>query len=92
MEFILTGSDGLKLTDVAFRGQPVLPSATLVDWHVSYSRQDGFGYNDAIGCPVFSTATALAFDGPRVEEMVENGTAVGFALVQDFRSPDWPVP
>ncbi len=92
MEFILTGSDGLKLTDVAYQGRPVLHSATLVDWHVSYSRQDGFGYNDAIGCPIFSAATVLAFDGPQVVEMVENGTAVGFALVQDFRSPDWPVP
>ncbi|HRQ37160.1 MAG TPA: hypothetical protein PLD25_04500 [Chloroflexota bacterium] len=92
MEFILTGSDGLKLSNVSYQGQPVLHSATLVDWHVSYSRQDGFGYNDAIGCPIFSAATVLAFNGPSVEEIVENGTAVGFALVQDFRSPDWPTP
>jgi hypothetical protein len=92
LDFILTSSDGLKVSDVTYQGRPVLNGATLVDWHVSYSREDGFGYNDAIGCPVFSSAAVVAFDGPQVEEIVENGAVAGFALVQDFRSPDWPTP
>lgn len=92
MNYILTSSDGLKVSDVRYKGEPVLTSATLVDWHVSYSREEGFGYSDAIGCPVFSSAAVVAFDGPKLETITEGGTAVGFALVQDFRSPDWPTP
>lgn len=92
MEYMLTSSDGLKLEDVTYQGQPVLDSAKLVDWHVSYSGEDGFGYSDAVGCPVFSSAAVVAFDGPRVEEIRDGDQVVGFALTQDFRSPDWPVP
>ena len=44
-----------------FGGRPVLESAKLVDWHVSYSESDGFGYSDAVGCPVFSAAAAFSF-------------------------------
>lgn len=92
MSYILTSSDGLKLANVRYQGQVVLYSASLVDWHVSYSQQDGFGYSDAIGCPIFSSAAVVAFAGPTVQEIRENGEVAGFALVQDFRSPDWPVP
>ena len=92
MSYILTSSDGLKLSNVRYQGQVVLYSASLVDWHVSYSQQDGFGYSDAVGCPIFSSAAVVAFAGPAVQEIRENGELIGFALVQDFRSPDWPVP
>lgn len=92
MNYMLTSSDGLKLSDVQFRGEPVLDSAKLVDWHVSYSQNEGFGYNDAVGCPIFSSAAVVAFNGPAVEPIRQNGETVGFALVQDFRSEEWPVP
>jgi hypothetical protein len=90
LSFMLTSSDGLQVDDVRFQGQPVLDSAKLVDWHVSYSGPDGFGYSDATGCPMFSTASVVAFDAPYVEEIVENGAVVGFALSQDFRNELWP--
>lgn len=92
MVYMITSSDGLKVSDVTFEGRPVMRSAKLVDWHVSYSREDGFGYSDAIGCPMFSSAGAVAFEGPSVEEIVDGEEVVGFALVQDFRSPVWPAP
>lgn len=92
MDYVLTSSDGLKLINVRYQGQTVLNSATLVDWHVSYSQTDGFGYSDAVGCPIFSSAAVVAFAGPTVQELIENGTVTGFAFVQDFRSPDWPIP
>jgi len=92
MSYMLTSSDGLKLSDVHFRGDPVLDSTKLVDWHVSYSQNEGFGYNDAVGCPIFSSAAVVAFNGPAVETISQNGETVGFALVQDFRSEEWPVP
>jgi len=70
----------------------VLESAKLVDYHVSYSSVEGFGYSDAIGCPIFSQAAVVALEPPVVEDIVESGQVVGFALTQDFRSEFWPLP
>ena len=111
----LTGSDGLEIRDVSFKGEKVLTSAKIVDWHVSYQQKGGekldtstetyiegrrvefvrgedgnflFGYNDAMGCPLFSTSVVLAFNGPQVRAL-KNGT--GFMLTQDFRNPKWPM-
>ncbi len=111
----LTGSDGLEVRDVSFKGHSVLKSAKIVDWHVSYQQEGGekldtttqtyiegrrvefvrgedgkymFGYNDAMGCPLFSTSVVLAFNGPQIKEL-KNGD--GFMLTQDFRNPKWPM-
>ena len=92
MDYVLTSSDGLRISDVSFDGQPVLKSAKNVDWHVSYSGTDGFGYSDAVGCPIFSQAAVGAYSGPVVEDITENGEVVGFSLTQDFYHPDWPQP
>ena len=92
MNYILTSSDGLRLSDVRFQSRPVLDSAKLVDWHVSYSGTEGFGYSDAVGCPVFSQASILAFGGPAVEDIREGDRVAGFALEQDYWGDDWPLP
>lgn len=92
MDYVITGSDGLQLTNVKFNGRQVLKNAKLLDWHVSYSSREGFGYSDAIGCPLFSSAVVIAYDGPKAEPIVKDGQEVGFALVQDFRQPPWPTP
>ena len=92
LNYMLTSSDGLRISDVTFQGKPILASAKLVDWHVNYSHQDGFGYSDAVGCPVFSQAAVIAVQPPVVEEIRENGQVVGFALEQDFWSELWPRP
>jgi len=111
----LTGSDGLEIRNVTFHGQPVLRSAKIVDWHVSYQQKGGerldtstetyiegrrvefvrgedgnflFGYNDAMGCPLFSTSVVLAFNGPQVRTLPQGD---GFMLTQDFRNPKWPM-
>ncbi len=92
MDYILTSSDGLRISNVKYKNAPVLDSAKLVDWHVSYSIGDGFGYSDAIGCPVFSQAAVVAFGGPQVQELTQDGKRIGFELVQDFFSEFWPLP
>lgn len=92
LDYQLTGSDGLELKNVRFRGKEALHSAKIVDWHVSYTYKKGFGYSDAMGCPMFSSAANVAFRAPEVEDILENGRATGFALVMDFRSPVWPLP
>jgi hypothetical protein len=52
MNYHITSSDGLEITQLSYKNTPVLKSAKLVDWHVSYSTRDGFGYSDAIGCRI----------------------------------------
>lgn len=92
LDYILTSSDGLRISNVRYQDKPVLNSAKVVDWHVSYSFGEGFGYSDAIGCPVFSQAAVVAFSGPQVQELTRDGERVGFVLVQDFFSEFWPMP
>ena len=93
MNYMLTSSDGLRIAQVSYGNQPVLQSAKLVDWHVSYSNTDGFGYSDAVGCPYFSQAAVIAFEPPKVLTIKnESNAAIGFALEQVFKSELWPTP
>lgn len=91
MDYILTSSDGLRISNLKYKNTAVLNSAKVVDWHVSYSTGDGFGYSDAIGCPVFSQAAVVAFGGPQVEDLNADGKRIGFVVVQDFFSEFWPL-
>jgi hypothetical protein len=92
MTYMLTSSDGLRLSDVTFRGRPVLDDAKLVDWHVSYSGEEAFGYSDAIGCPTFSQAAVVAHEAPSVTDIAVDGQVLGFSITQDFEGEMWPAP
>ncbi|MGB4936124.1 MAG: hypothetical protein WBO30_03850 [Ferruginibacter sp.] len=93
MNYMLTSSDGLRVAQVSFNGKPILQSAKLVDWHVSYSGTDGFGYSDAVGCPYFSQAAVIAFEPPKIMEIKDAANNfVGFAMEQVFKSEQWPAP
>lgn len=93
MKYMLTSSDGLRISDVTFNNQPVIRSAKLVDWHVSYSGTDGFGYSDAVGCPYFSQAAVVAWSVPEIAELRnDKNETMGFTLEQTFRSEGWPTP
>ena len=92
MDYLLTASDGLQITNVSFNQKRILNSAKLVDWHVSYSGTDGFGYSDAVGCPIYSQAAVVATDPPKVAEIVQGDSTVGFMLEQKFFSELWPGP
>ena len=92
LNYMLTSSDGLRVSDVRFKNQTVVRNAKLVDWHVSYSNTDGFGYSDAVGCPYFSTAAVVAIETPKVMDLLENDKKVGFVLIQSFFSEGWPTP
>jgi hypothetical protein len=91
-KYMLTSSDGLRIADVAFNKTPVINNAKLVDWHVSYSKSDGFGYSDAIGCPTFSSAAVVAIESPTVANLEDGGKVIGFVLEQKFYSEGWPKP
>ena len=93
MNYMLTSSNGLRIAQVTFNGTPILQSAKLVDWHVSYSGTDGFGYSDAVGCPYFSQAAVIAFEPPKVLKLKDDaGNVLGFVLEQVFKSELWPSP
>jgi hypothetical protein len=93
MKYMLTSSDGLRITEVIYNGKPVLRSAKLVDWHVSYSGTDGFGYSDAVGCPYFSQAAVVAWEIPKVMDLLDEAkNKVGFVVEQTYRSEGWPTP
>ncbi len=87
LNYMLTSSDGLKVSDVSFQGKPILTSAKLVDWHVSYSKTEGFGYSDAVGCPYFSQAAVVAAIEPKVADLPN-----GFSLIQRYYSEGYPTP
>lgn len=92
MNFTLTSSDGLRISNVQYKNRLILQSAKLVDFHVNYSNSDGFGYSDAIGCPMFSQAAVVAITPPEVKAIEEKGVMIGFALEQNFFSEGWPAP
>jgi hypothetical protein len=92
LNYMLTSSDGLRVSDVSFNAAAVFDSVKLVDWHVSYSRKDAFGYSDAVGCPFFSQSAVIAAEPPRIEDIKEGDKVVGFALTQHFWSEGWPTP
>ncbi|MCX6047243.1 MAG: hypothetical protein NT075_19225 [Chloroflexi bacterium] len=92
LDYMLTSSDGLRISNVKFKDKLLIDSAKLVDWHVSYSQRDGFGYSDAVGCPIFSQAAVLAMEPPQVEALQEGNKQVGFVLRQRFFSEGWPNP
>jgi hypothetical protein len=90
LNYMLTSSDGLRVSEVTYKGKRIIHSAKLVDWHVSYSNTDGFGYSDAVGCPFFSSAAVVAVNAPKILDLVENEAIVGFVIEQDFFSEGWP--
>ncbi len=90
MNYLLTSSDGLKIENVTFNNKPILKSAKLVDYKVSYSNSDGFGYSDGIGCPMFSLSAVVAWDEPKILELKKENEIVGFILEQKFASDGWP--
>lgn len=91
LNYRIVGSDGLEVFDVKYKDQKVIRSSKIVDWHVSYLNKPGVGYSDATGCPMFSAAAVVAFNGPYIEEIKnDRNSGSGFAFVQDFRSPIWP--
>jgi hypothetical protein len=87
LNYMLTSSDGLRVSDVSFNGAKILTSAKLVDWHVSYSGTDGFGYSDAVGCPNFSQSAVVAIEIPQVLALNDGS---GFVLEQSYASQGWP--
>lgn len=85
--YTLTSSDGMNIENVTYKGKEVIKSTKLVDWHVSYSKDEGFGYSDAVGCPVFSQAAVVAASEPKIKN--KDGYV---EFHQEYWSDGWPRP
>jgi len=92
----------LKVVDwhVAYKGYgadkldtstPSFIEGRQVEYVKGENNEYTFGYNDAMGCPMFSTSVVLAFNGPQIKPLVKDGKEVGFMILQDFRNPKWPM-
>ena len=92
----------LKIVDwhVAYKGKgadkldissPTVVEGRRVEFVKGENNEYTFGYNDAMGCPMFSTSVVLAFNGPQIRPIVKDGKEEGFAIAQDFRNPKWPM-
>lgn len=95
LSYRLTTSDGLRVADVTFQGRSIARSLKLVDVQVAYTptgNSDAVGYTDALGCPTFSSAAVLPWNGPTIEAIQASDGTKGFALVQEYRSDLWPAP
>ncbi len=90
--FSLSRSDGLVVKNIHFQDKLFFRNVKTVDWHVSYSQTEGFGYSDAIGCPEYSSAAVLAIEAPYVEFLLEGQDTIGFAVIQEYFSEGWPTP
>jgi len=72
--------------------EPVYVAGRRVEFVQESNGSYFFGYNDAMGCPMFSTSVVLAFNEPQITTLKdENGSEIGFAITQDFRNPKWPM-
>jgi len=92
----------LKIVDwhVAYKGlgadkidtsTPAIVEGRKIEFVKGENNEYTFGYNDAMGCPMFSTSVVLAFNGPQIHPIIEDDKEVGFSITQDFRNPKWPM-
>ena len=86
-----TGTDGLRVYDVAYQGRTVLTSATLPEWHVDYNGEYSFpGFFDVTGCGGSGGGFSIPpFGETEVRDLLDGSTVVGFEVVQDFRMLAW---
>ncbi|MEW5986857.1 MAG: hypothetical protein AB1791_09510 [Chloroflexota bacterium] len=85
----VTGTDGLRLSNVAFFGEPVLTSAKLVEWHVHYLSQS-WGFLDYTGCAIGGSGLIYPYGDTQIADLLDDDQSIiGFEVIQDFRGAEW---
>ncbi len=88
VNYLTTGTDGLRVYDATYMGVPVLTSVKLVEWHADYGSS---GFEDSTGCggggggfPIYPYG-----DTQVLNILDEQNATIGFEVVQDFRMGNW---
>ncbi len=88
LSYETTGTDGLRVHTVTFRGVPVINNIKLVEWHAAYTSS---GFVDSTGCggggggfPIYPYGETEVLD-----LRDEQNNVIGFEVVQDFRMSNW---
>jgi hypothetical protein len=88
VNYNVTGTDGLRVSDVSYNNTLIIRSAKLVEWHVDYG---GSGFQDVIGCGGTDGGFMIYPYGDTVISDITDGggNVIGFEVVQDFRQNSW---
>jgi hypothetical protein len=92
LEHSVTGTDGLRLSNVSYQGQMVMTSAKIAHWNVEYPENSYSwpGFQDAPGCLYGGGGYPIApYSETEIRDLLVNGQYVGFEVVQDFRMGNW---
>lgn len=91
MTYETTGTDGLAILNATFNSQEIIRNAKVVEWHVDYEGTYQFaGFLDVTGCGGGGGGFFIfPFGETQILDLVEDGSVVGFEVVQDFRMDDW---
>lgn len=84
----VTGTDSMRVFNVAYNGVSVMTSAKVVEQHADYGSS---GYQDSTGCggpgggfPIYPYGNTEILD-----LLDTNNNVIGFEVVQDFRMGSW---
>jgi hypothetical protein len=88
VNYNVTGTDGLRVSDVTYNNAVVIRSGKLVEWHVDYG---GSGFQDIIGCGGSGGGFLIyPYGDTHILDLTnEGGDVIGFEVVQDFRQSNW---
>jgi hypothetical protein len=88
LDYEVTGTDGLQVTNADYLGRSIFSSAKLVEWHTDYGTS---GYVLVTGCGgTGSGFPILNYGETQVLGLVDTQSQViGFEVVQDFRMSSW---
>lgn len=88
LDYAVTGTDGLQVTNAVYQGQAVFTSVKLVEWHTNYGMS---GFNLATGCGGAGGGfPVLNYGETQILDLLDAGSqVVGFEVVQDFRMSSW---
>lgn len=82
----VTGSDGLRVFNVAYNGNAVATSIKNVEWHADYGST---GYRDATGCSPSGGFPIYPYGDTIIADIIEGQNVIGFEVIQDFRMGNW---
>ncbi len=87
LNYQVTGTDGLMVTNATYSNTLAFTSAKLVEWHVDYGNT---GFRDVTGCGGGGGFPIYPYGETKMAFLLDIDSQVtGFEIVQDFRMTQW---